>query len=71
MHGYRGLTGRRGPGYGERLLFSMALVVVSLLWITRDMAAWATAACAVGAAAGALGVFYFGWRYIRARENSH
>ncbi|CAM5431348.1 hypothetical protein GCM10010256_22540 [Streptomyces coeruleorubidus] len=70
MHGYRGLTGRRGPGHGERLLFSMALVVVSLLWITQDMAAWATAACAVGAAGGAVGVCYFGWRYIRARENS-
>ncbi|GAP47820.1 hypothetical protein [Streptomyces azureus] len=71
MHGYRGLTGRRGPGYGERLLFSMALVVVSLLWITQDMAAWATAACAVGAAGGAVGVCYFGWHYIRARGNSH
>ncbi|GGS59898.1 hypothetical protein GCM10010270_33270 [Streptomyces violaceus] len=71
MHGDRGLTGRRGPGYGERLLFSIALVVVSLLWITRDMAAWATAVCAVGAAVGVLGFFYFGWRYIRARGNSH
>jgi hypothetical protein len=71
VHGDRGLTGRRGPGYGERLLFSIALVVVSLLWITRDMAAWATVTCAVGAAVGALGVFYFGWRYIRARGNSH
>ncbi|MFF7795233.1 hypothetical protein [Streptomyces sp. NPDC007991] len=71
MHGDRGLTGRRGPGYGERLLFSIALVVVSLLWITRDMATWATATCAVGAAGGAVGVFYFGWRYLRSRENSH
>lgn len=71
MHGYRGLTGRRGPGYGERLLFSIALVVVSLLWITQDMAAWATATCAVGAAGGAVGVCYFGWHYIRARGNSH
>ncbi|MEU0189559.1 hypothetical protein ABZ250_06825 [Streptomyces afghaniensis] len=46
----------------------MALVVVSLLWITQDMAMWATATCAVGAAGGA--VCYFGWRYLRSRENS-
>ncbi|MET9759303.1 hypothetical protein ABZ016_09625 [Streptomyces sp. NPDC006372] len=70
MHGQQGLTGRRGPGYGERLLFSVALVVVSLLWITQDMATWATALCGVGAAVGALGVLYFGWRYVRARGNS-
>ncbi|MFF5570842.1 hypothetical protein ACFZDB_11635 [Streptomyces luteogriseus] len=48
----------------------MALVVVSLLWVTQDMAVWATAACAVGAVAGAAGACYFGWRYIRARGNS-
>ncbi|MEV5104135.1 hypothetical protein ACFQ7G_22960 [Streptomyces massasporeus] len=47
----------------------MALVVVSLLWITRDMAAWATVVCAAGAAVGAAGILYFGWRYIRSREN--
>ncbi|EFL33529.1 predicted protein [Streptomyces viridochromogenes DSM 40736] len=70
MHGQQGLTGRRGPGHGERLLFSVALVVVSLLWITQDMETWATVLCGVGAAVGALGVFYFGWRYIRARGNS-
>lgn len=69
MHGQQGLTGRRGPGHGERLLFSVALVVVSLLWITRDMAAWATVVCAAGAAVGAAGILYFGWRYIRSREN--
>jgi hypothetical protein len=70
VHGYRGLTGRRGPGYGERLLFSVALAAVSLLWITQDMATWATAACAVGAVGGAAGILYFGWRYIRSRGNS-
>ncbi len=74
MHGHRGLTGRRGPGHGERFLFSVALVVVSLLWVTRDMAVWATVMCGVGVVAGALGVSYFGWHYIRetrTRGNSH
>lgn len=70
MHGNRGLTGRRGLGHGERLSLSMALVVVSLLWITQDMASWATALCGVAAAGGALGVLYFGWRFIRARGDS-
>ena len=27
--------------------------------------------CAVGAVGGALGVFYFGWRYLRSRGNMH
>ncbi|MEW2608641.1 hypothetical protein AB0937_00175 [Streptomyces sp. NPDC047880] len=67
MHGHRGLTGRNGPGHGERLLISLALVAVSLLWITQDMATWATAACAIGVAGGAVGVCYFGWRYVRSR----
>ncbi|MEU6918221.1 hypothetical protein ACFY78_33670 [Streptomyces olindensis] len=71
MHGDRGLTGRRGPGHGERLLFSLALVVVSLLWIGQDMAAWATATCAVGAVGGALGACYFGWRFVRSRGDAH
>jgi hypothetical protein len=70
VHGHQGLTGRRGPGYGERLLFSIALVVVSLLWITEDMATWATATCAVGAAGGAAGVCYFGWRFLRSRRGA-
>lgn len=70
MHGDRGLTGRGGLGYGERLSFSMALVVVSLLWITQDMARWAIVLCGIGAVGGALGVLYFGWRYIRARGDS-
>ncbi|MFI9254568.1 hypothetical protein [Streptomyces sp. NPDC053069] len=48
----------------------MALVVVSLLWITQDMAAWATALCAAGSGMGALGVLYFGWRCIRSRGDS-
>ncbi|AQA14569.1 hypothetical protein BV401_33265 [Streptomyces malaysiensis subsp. malaysiensis] len=70
MHRHPRLTGRRGPGYGERFLFSIALIVVSLLWITRDMASWAMALCAVGAVVGALGALYFGWHYIRSRGNS-
>lgn len=45
----------------------MALVAVSLLWLTRDMATWATATCAVGAAGGVAGVCYFGWRFARSR----
>jgi hypothetical protein len=67
MHSHRGLTGRRGSGYGERLAFAIALVVVSLLWITRDTAPWAIALCGAGAVGGTLGVLYFGWRYIRSR----
>ncbi len=70
MHSHRGLTGRRSPGYGERLSSSIALVAVSLLWITRDMAAWATVLCGVGAAGGAAGVLYFGWHYVRSRGDS-
>ncbi|AZS69852.1 hypothetical protein DDE74_01735 [Streptomyces lydicus] len=70
MRQHPGLTGRRGPSYGERCLFSIALVAVSLLWITQDMAPWATALCGAGAIAGALGVFYFGRRYIRSRGDS-
>lgn len=58
---------RSNSSHGERFLFSVALVVVSLLWITRDMAAWATAMCGAGAVGGTLGVLYFGWRYLRAR----
>ncbi|MFD8233293.1 hypothetical protein ACFV20_15625 [Streptomyces sp. NPDC059696] len=70
MHGHRGLTGRRTPGHGERLLFSVALVAVSLLWITQDMATWATALCALGAAGGVAGVCYFGRRYVRSRRDA-
>ncbi|MER5829866.1 hypothetical protein ABT116_03375 [Streptomyces sp. NPDC002130] len=70
MHGDRRLTGRRGPGHGERTLFSMALVVVSLLWMTQDMALWATATCAVGAAGGVAGVCCFGLRYLRSRGDA-
>lgn len=70
MYSHRGLTGRRGPGYGERLSFSIALVVVSLLWITQDMASWAVVLCGAGAVGGTLGVLYFGWRYMRSRDAS-
>lgn len=70
MHSNRGLTGRRGLSYGERFSFSIALAVVSLLWITQDMALWATVLCVAGAAGGVLGVLFFGWRYIRTRGDS-
>ncbi|WP_234360450.1 hypothetical protein [Streptomyces sp. DSM 15324] len=49
----------------------MALVFVSLLWMTREMAQWATILCFVGAAGGALGMLYFGWRSISLRRNSN
>lgn len=48
----------------------MALVVVSLLWMTQDMALWATATCAVGAAGGVAGVCCFGLRYLRSRGDA-
>ncbi|MEU2910299.1 hypothetical protein ACWCQ0_26205 [Streptomyces massasporeus] len=48
----------------------MALAAVSLLWITQDMATWATVTCALGAAAGVAGACYFGWRHLRSRGNS-
>jgi hypothetical protein len=69
VHSHRGLTGR-GLGYGERLLFAVALVAVSLLWITQDMAAWATALCGAGVVVGVSGMLYFGLRYIRSRGAS-
>lgn len=64
----RGLTGRRGPGHGERLALSVALVAVSLLWLTTDTAVWARVLCVIGAAGGAAGACYFGWRLIRSRS---
>ncbi|QTZ93534.1 hypothetical protein [Streptomyces auratus] len=70
MHQHPRLTGRRGRGYGERFLFSIALVVVSSLWITQDMATWATVMCGAGAVVGALAALYFGWRYLRSRADS-
>ncbi|GES33647.1 hypothetical protein San01_61350 [Streptomyces angustmyceticus] len=48
-------------------MLSIALVVVSSLWITEDMALWARILCGAGAVGGALGVLYFGWRYLRSR----
>ncbi|MEU2281617.1 hypothetical protein ABZ614_06540 [Streptomyces sp. NPDC013178] len=61
------MTDRRGLGHGERFSFSMALMVVSLLWMARDMALWATVLCEAGAVGGALGMLYFGWHYMRSR----
>ncbi|QEU93512.1 hypothetical protein [Streptomyces kanamyceticus] len=71
MHGQQGLTTvRRGsPGHGERFLLSAALLVVSLLWFTRDMALWANILCVVGAAGGALGMLLFGRNYMNSRRN--
>ncbi|GAA4086336.1 hypothetical protein GCM10022233_81200 [Streptomyces shaanxiensis] len=70
MRQHQRLRGRRDPGHGERFLFSVALVVVSLLWITQDTAPWAKALCGVGAIGGVFGAFFFGWRWIRARDDS-
>ncbi|WP_432096420.1 hypothetical protein [Streptomyces sp. bgisy100] len=67
MHQHTGLTSPRNPRHGEQFLFSLALVVVSLLWITQDMALWARVMCGAGAVGGALGALYFGWRYVRTR----
>jgi hypothetical protein len=61
--------GRR-PGYGERFMFSLALAVVSLLWITQDMAQWATVLCGAGVVGGAVGMLYFGRRHMQSRGNS-
>ncbi|MGK5640151.1 hypothetical protein ACSNOK_17820 [Streptomyces sp. URMC 126] len=61
------MTGRRARGQGERLLLSLALVAVSLLWMTRPLATWALAACWVGTAVGVLGTLWFGWRYFASR----
>lgn len=62
--------GIRRPGYGERFLLSLALLAVSLLWMTREMAQWAIVLCAVGAVGGAAGMLYFGRRHLRARGNA-
>jgi len=69
VHRDAGLNSRRGPGYGERFWLSMALVVVSLLWITQDLALWATVICGAGGVGGALAALYFGRRYIRSRRD--
>lgn len=71
MQRYRGLTGRRDLSHGERFALSVALVVVSLLWVTQETAQWATILCGIGAAGGALGVLYFGWRCLSLRRDSH
>lgn len=65
-----GRTSGRAPGNGERFLFSLALVAVSLLWMTREMAQWAVVLCVVGAVAGAAGMVLFGLRYMRGRAHS-
>lgn len=70
MHSKRGLTGRRDWTYGERFMLSVALVGVSLLWLTEDKDLWAIVLCWAGVTAGALGTFYFGLRYVRTRRDS-
>ncbi|MBT2675492.1 hypothetical protein J7E95_32800 [Streptomyces sp. ISL-14] len=71
MHSKRGLTGRHDWSYGERFALSIALVVVSLLWLTENKDLWAIALCWAGAIGGVLATLYFGWRYIRTRGDSH
>ena len=68
MHGHQGLT--NSPGHGQRFFLSLALIVVGLLWITRDLALWATVLCGLGIAAGAFGAVHFGVRSFRSRGNS-
>lgn len=70
MHSNRGLTGRRGWSYGERFAVAVALVVVSLLWLTQNTDLWAIVLCWVGVVGGVLGMLYSGWHYIRARKDS-
>lgn len=70
MHGNRGLIRRYDWSYGERFAISVALVVVSLLWLTENTALWAIVLCWAGAIYGALGMLWSGWRYIRTRGDS-
>jgi hypothetical protein len=67
MHSNRRLIGRYDWSYGERFAVAVALVVLSLLWLTSTEAMWAIVVAWVSAAVGALGMLYSGWRYIRTR----
>lgn len=60
--------GRGGPGYGERTLFSLALILASLMWMGRDTAAWVTVLCVAGAIAGVVGAVFFGTRFVGERR---
>ncbi|GAB2678509.1 hypothetical protein GCM10027271_44480 [Saccharopolyspora gloriosae] len=61
------MTIGRGASDVERFWISVALVVVALLWSTREMAPWAVAVSWAGVAAGAAGALHFGLRYARSR----
>ncbi|MCX2729286.1 hypothetical protein OOZ19_03465 [Saccharopolyspora sp. NFXS83] len=63
MRGDRPLTARRGASCAERFWIAVALVVVSLLWSTRDMTPWAVIVSWAGVVVGAAGALHFGWRY--------
>lgn len=62
------LTGRRNVSYAERFFLCVAVVVVASLWVTQDLALWATVLCGVGVAAGAVAAGYFGWRHLASRR---
>lgn len=44
---------------------AVALVLISLLWLTRDLAPWAAAVAWAGAVVGVLVAVHAGWRYLR------
>ncbi|OEV02963.1 hypothetical protein [Streptomyces nanshensis] len=69
MHRDTRLNSRRGAGHGERFWLSVAVVFVSLLWITQDLALWATVICVAGAVGGALAALHFGRHYLRSRRD--
>jgi hypothetical protein len=71
MRSNRRLVGRYDWSYGERFAVAVALVVLSLLWLTETMALWAIAVAWAGAVGGVIGMLYCGWRYIRTRGDSH
>lgn len=70
MHGNRRLIGRYDWSYGERFAVAVAMVVLSLLWLTETTAVWAVVVAWAGVVGGVLGMLYSGWHYIRALRDS-
>lgn len=68
MHSENPRQSRRAPSNLERFWISVALTVVSLLWITEDLAWWATALCAVGALTGTSTALCTGRRHVLSRS---
>lgn len=67
MRGDQPTAARRDPSYAERFWIAVALLVVSLLWSTRDLTPWVVAATWAGVVAGAAGAAHFGRRCARSR----